>query len=183
MGIAAACLVLAWLAALTCYDIRERRLPNALTLNPGQTGSFEVTFQRTTAALNAYTGGQLTWSDGRDHSVRIPIVVRPLPLSTPAEVSSTGGPISYDVKFGFERSLDPTLSIGNQYGKQFIEGAADYQGIFKDPKGLKSIETPDDKTIVFHLNRPLAAFPNVASTGPFVPFPAKAVTSPQQIGQ
>jgi leader peptidase (prepilin peptidase)/N-methyltransferase len=32
MGIAAACLVLAWLAALTCYDIRERRLPNALTL-------------------------------------------------------------------------------------------------------------------------------------------------------
>lgn len=32
MRIAAACLVLAWLAALSCYDIRERRLPNALTL-------------------------------------------------------------------------------------------------------------------------------------------------------
>lgn len=32
MRIAVACLVLAWLAALTCYDIRERRLPNALTL-------------------------------------------------------------------------------------------------------------------------------------------------------
>lgn len=32
MGIAAACLVVAWLAALSCYDIRERRLPNALTL-------------------------------------------------------------------------------------------------------------------------------------------------------
>ncbi len=32
MRIAAACLVLAWLAALSCYDVRERRLPNALTL-------------------------------------------------------------------------------------------------------------------------------------------------------
>lgn len=32
MRIAVACLVLAWLAALSCYDIRERRLPNALTL-------------------------------------------------------------------------------------------------------------------------------------------------------
>lgn len=32
MRIACACLVLAWLAALSCYDIRERRLPNALTL-------------------------------------------------------------------------------------------------------------------------------------------------------
>ncbi|PBA30810.1 prepilin peptidase [Mycobacterium intracellulare] len=32
MRIAAGCLVLAWLTALSCYDIRERRLPNALTL-------------------------------------------------------------------------------------------------------------------------------------------------------
>lgn len=34
MRIAATGLVLAWLAALSCYDIAERRLPNALTL-PG----------------------------------------------------------------------------------------------------------------------------------------------------
>lgn len=38
MRIAAACLVLVWLAALSGYDIRERRLPNALTL----TGSAAV---------------------------------------------------------------------------------------------------------------------------------------------
>ncbi|SDS47604.1 ABC transporter substrate-binding protein [Microlunatus soli] len=95
-----------------------------------------------------------------------------------------GSPItSEDVKFGFERSLDPTLSIGNQYGKLFVDGAAKYKGVFSDPDGLKSIETPDDKTVVFHLNRPLAAFPNVVSTGPFVPFPADAVKTPQQIGQ
>ena len=34
MRIAIAALVLAWLGVLSCYDIRERRLPNALTL-PG----------------------------------------------------------------------------------------------------------------------------------------------------
>ncbi len=77
-------------------------IPSSLTLSPGQTGSFEVTFQRTSATLNAYTGGQLTWADGAGHVVRIPVVVRPLPLSAPAEVSSTGGPISYNVKFGFD---------------------------------------------------------------------------------
>jgi leader peptidase (prepilin peptidase) / N-methyltransferase len=34
MRIVIASLVLAWLAALSCYDVRQRRLPNALTL-PG----------------------------------------------------------------------------------------------------------------------------------------------------
>lgn len=37
MRIAAACLVLAWLAVLSGYDIRERRLPNALTLTGAAT--------------------------------------------------------------------------------------------------------------------------------------------------
>ena len=97
---------------------------------------------------------------------------------------SDGTPItSKDVKFGFERAMDPSLAIGNQYGRQFVDGASKYKGIFKDSAGLKSIKTPDDRTIVFHLNRPLAAFPNVVSTGPFVPFPADKVKSPQQIGK
>ena len=34
--------------------------PTSLTLNPGLTGTFTVTFTRTTATLNAYAGGQLT---------------------------------------------------------------------------------------------------------------------------
>ena len=34
MRIAVAALVLGWLAALSCYDIRQRRLPNVLTM-PG----------------------------------------------------------------------------------------------------------------------------------------------------
>ncbi len=36
--------------------------PSSLTLNPGETKSFKVDFTTTTAALNTYIGGQLTWT-------------------------------------------------------------------------------------------------------------------------
>ncbi|HEX7222564.1 MAG TPA: S8 family serine peptidase, partial [Candidatus Limnocylindrales bacterium] len=74
--------------------------PSTLQLNPGQTGTFTVTFTTTTATLNAYTGGQLTWSDGT-HTVRSPIVVRPVALAAPAQVTGTGGTITYPVTFGY----------------------------------------------------------------------------------
>jgi hypothetical protein len=74
--------------------------PSSLTLSPGETKSFTVRFTRTTAALNTYAGGQLAWSDGT-HIVRSPLVIRPVPLAAPAQVSGTGGPISFDVKFGY----------------------------------------------------------------------------------
>jgi hypothetical protein len=74
--------------------------PASLTVHPGRTKTFTVTITRTSAALNAYIGGQLTWSDG-SHDVRIPMVARPVALAAPGSVSGTGGPISYDVKFGY----------------------------------------------------------------------------------
>jgi len=76
--------------------------PTSLTLARGQTKSFNVTFTRTTAALNTYTGGQLTLTGGtskkaRDqHAVRVPVVIKPVALAAPAEVNG-----SYEVKFGF----------------------------------------------------------------------------------
>jgi subtilisin family serine protease len=74
--------------------------PATLTLAPGETGTFQVTFTNVSAALNTYTGGQLTWSHG-PHTVRIPMVVRPVVLGVPASVSGSGNPISYDVLFGY----------------------------------------------------------------------------------
>ncbi len=74
--------------------------PSSLTLARGATGTFTVAFTRTTATLNSYGGGQLTWSDG-SHRVRIPVVVRPVALAAPAQVSGTGDPLSYSVKFGY----------------------------------------------------------------------------------
>ena len=78
--------------------------PSSLTLTPGQTKSFTVSFTRTTATLNAYAGGQLTWTDGT-HNVRIPMVLQPVALAAPASVFSTGGAISYNVKFGYNGSF------------------------------------------------------------------------------
>ena len=87
--------------------------PASLTLNPGQTKSFTVTFTRTSAELNAYTGGQMTWSAGTQ-DVRIPLVVRPVALAAPAEVSG-----SYNVTFGYSgpftaaaRGLVPAVTFG-----------------------------------------------------------------------
>ena len=81
--------------------------PASITLNPGQSASFNVNFTRTTAALNAYSGGQLTWSDGT-HNVRVPMVIRPLALVAPAAVSGNGGPISYNVRFGYTGAFSAT---------------------------------------------------------------------------
>jgi subtilisin family serine protease len=81
--------------------------PASLTLAKGETKSFNVTFTRATAALSAYTGGQLTWTDGT-HSVRIPMVVRPVALAAPAQVSGNGGPINYNVTFGYTGAFTAT---------------------------------------------------------------------------
>lgn len=71
------------------------------TIGAGQTKSFTVSFTRTTAALDAYTGGQLTLTGNKGHVVRVPIVVRPVALAAPTEVSGTGGDITYPVRFGY----------------------------------------------------------------------------------
>lgn len=90
-----------------------------------------------------------------------------------------GTPItSADIAFGIERSLDPALAIGNDE-HLIIKGASEYAGIYEDPAGLPSIETPDDKTIVFTLEQPLAAFGDVAATQIFTPFPEGEVSATQ----
>jgi hypothetical protein len=81
--------------------------PASLELAAGQTKQFTVTYTRTTAALAAYTGGQLTWSDGTTN-VRVPVVVRPIVLSAPVQVSGNGGPINYNVTFGYDGEFSAT---------------------------------------------------------------------------
>src|SRR5690606_33405693 len=80
-----------------------------------------------------------------------------------------GTPITSEAsKFGLERSFAPELSGGLTYHKLLLEGGEDYTGPF-DAEHLDSIETPDDQTIVFHLNRPYGDFSWVASTPAFAP--------------
>jgi subtilisin family serine protease len=81
--------------------------PSTLTLAPGETKSFTVSFTRTTAVLNAYTGGQLRWTGG-GYTVRSPIVVRPVALGAPTSISGTGGALSYSVVFGYDGPFSAT---------------------------------------------------------------------------
>ncbi|MGM0361348.1 ABC transporter substrate-binding protein [Streptomyces griseoaurantiacus] len=76
-----------------------------------------------------------------------------------------------DVKYGIERSFAAELSGGAPYLRDWLVGAADYQGPYKDNKGLEAIETPDERTLVFHLNKPEGEFPYLATQTQFAPVP------------
>ncbi|WP_328750346.1 ABC transporter substrate-binding protein [Streptomyces sp. NBC_00285] len=78
---------------------------------------------------------------------------------------------SADIKYGIERSFAPELSGGAPYLRDWLVGAAGYQGPYKDKKGLAVIGTPDDRTIVFHLNKPEGEFPYLATQTQFTPVP------------
>ncbi|MGW3629027.1 ABC transporter substrate-binding protein [Streptomyces sp. NPDC005122] len=83
-----------------------------------------------------------------------------------------GTPItSADIKYGIERSFAAELSGGAPYLRDWLIGGADYQGPYKDKKGLDSIETPDDLTLVFHLDKPEGEFPYLATQTQFTPVP------------
>jgi peptide/nickel transport system substrate-binding protein len=91
-----------------------------------------------------------------------------------------GTPItSKDIKFGVERSLDPSIQIGSPYAKLTLDIPKGYKGYYESGP-LKSIETPDKKTIIFHLSKPYADFASVVGQAPFTPFPvsqAKKITT------
>nr|WP_244961619.1 S8 family serine peptidase [Clavibacter zhangzhiyongii] len=62
----------------------------------GQTKSFEVAFTRTTAPVDAYATGSLTWTSGAT-TVRSPIAVNPVSIAAPDEVQGKGITGSVDV--------------------------------------------------------------------------------------
>ncbi|MFB7473282.1 ABC transporter substrate-binding protein [Kitasatospora sp. NPDC056184] len=82
-----------------------------------------------------------------------------------------GTPIkSADIKYNVERSFSPDLTGGPDYAVQYLAGGENYKGPLNG-EHLPSIETPDDKTIVFHLKRPVAEFSYTATMPTFAPVP------------
>ena len=67
----------------------------------GEKKEYSVTFTRTTAALDEFATGHLTWSDG-SHDVRSPLAVRPVQLDAASEISGEGasGEAALDVTAG-----------------------------------------------------------------------------------
>jgi peptide/nickel transport system substrate-binding protein len=76
-----------------------------------------------------------------------------------------GSPItSKDIKYGIERIFaQDVLPNGPLYLMQELDQGQKYPGPYKDKDpnklGLKTVETPDDSTIIFHLASPDANFP------------------------
>jgi len=81
----------------------------SFTAAPGSATPFTVSFVRTTAALNAYQQGFITWTGSRGHVVRMPVVIRPVPIAAPAEVSGTGGPLTWTAKMGYDGTLNTVV--------------------------------------------------------------------------
>jgi peptide/nickel transport system substrate-binding protein len=80
-----------------------------------------------------------------------------------------------DVKYAVERSnfARDVLSLGPNYFQNLLDDPDKYKGPYKDKsdKGIASIETPDDHTIVFKLNKPFSEFDYLASMPQTAPVP------------
>ena len=87
-----------------------------------------------------------------------------------------------DIKYNVERSFSADLPEGAPYGHEYL-ACAGYKGPYvagnNGGKGCTAIEVPDDKTIVFKLNRPVATFEGTASTKIFSPVPQAKDTKTQ----
>jgi len=82
---------------------------------------------------------------------------------------------SKDVKYAIERSLDKTtFPQGPTYFNDFLD-LQGYTSPYKDTDpnklGLKAIETPDDQTIIFHLNQTFAGMDYFAQLPATIPVP------------
>ncbi|SHH71166.1 S8 family peptidase [Massilia sp. CF038] len=96
-------------AAVPGYTVDVQ--PASLTLAPGQKATFKVKLTRTTAPLDTWVYGSLTWSDGV-HNVRSPLTARGSALSAPASVAAeaaTGSKV-FTIGTGFAGALSAVKS-------------------------------------------------------------------------
>jgi subtilisin family serine protease len=69
---------------------------SSFTVEKNKSKTYSVKFTTNGAALNSYTGGYVTWTGNKGHVVRIPVVIKPVALAAPLQVSG-----SYNVTFGY----------------------------------------------------------------------------------
>jgi peptide/nickel transport system substrate-binding protein len=148
-----------------------------------------------TTTLHLFQRGLTTWKEAPGQS---PTVVGDLATDTgtPSDNGkvwtyhlktglkySNGKPIvAQDVKYGLERSFDPSLAGGLNYHKTLLVGGGTYKGPFSG-KQLASIETPNATTIIFHLNKSFGDWPWIASMPAFSPVPKASDTDPVNYGK
>jgi subtilisin family serine protease len=91
------------------YDVNVS--PAHFVIKPGQSLKYTVKITRTTASLDEYGFGQLVWHDQRGHSVRSPISVQSVALTSPPEVAGTGasGSLPLSLAAGYTGTLTTSV--------------------------------------------------------------------------
>lgn len=86
--------------------------PDSLSLNPGESASYELTVSNESAPPNEWRFGAVTWVDSSGHEVRSPIAVNGIAIVAPDEVDGTGtdGSLSFDVSFGYDGPYSAEVS-------------------------------------------------------------------------
>lgn len=80
--------------------------------------------------------------------------------------------VADDIKYNVERSYSPELPGGPDYARVYLNAPDDYKGPLGGQRlGKESIEVPDEKTVVFHLKRPVAEFGYTVTLPTFAPVP------------
>ena len=85
-------------------------VPSNLTVGPGQSATFDVTFTYASGPLDLWRFGSLTWSSS-NHEIRSVLAVQPVSVTAPAEVTSFGGTgnVSFPVEFGYTGAYTPGI--------------------------------------------------------------------------
>ncbi|TDO44969.1 peptide/nickel transport system substrate-binding protein [Kribbella sp. VKM Ac-2527] len=87
-----------------------------------------------------------------------------------------------DIKYNAERSFSADMAEGAPYAHEYLD-CPGYKGPYvagnNGGKGCTAIEVPDDKTIIFKLNRPVSSFDGTASMKVFSPVPQAKDTKTQ----
>ncbi|WP_350281529.1 ABC transporter substrate-binding protein [Kribbella sp. HUAS MG21] len=82
--------------------------------------------------------------------------------------------VAADIKYNAERSFAADMAEGAPYAHEYLD-CPGYKGPYvannNGGKGCTAIEVPDEKTIVFKLNRAVASFDGTASMKVFSPVP------------
>jgi len=78
--------------------------PSIVTLNPGASATLTIVIINVSAPVNAYRFGSIAWTSDLGHTARIPVVIQPVALAAPSEVSASGtsGSLDFQVTFGFD---------------------------------------------------------------------------------
>ena len=83
--------------------------------------------------------------------------------------------VAADIKYNAERSFAADMAEGAPYAHEYLD-CPGYKGPYvagnNGGKGCTAIEVPDEKTIVFKLNRPVPTFEGTASMKVWSPVPA-----------